>query len=289
MIKNVISSAARLPLASAKLTGRISGSLLRQLRGNGASEAQRESSARANRSSRSRTKAQPKRAKAQPKRAATHTRAKAQPKRAKAQPKRAKAQPKRAPRPKPLDDAKIAQKVESTVFRDVDVGKSEVTVSVDKGVVSLGGEVPTPDLIKELEARATRVTEVRRVENQLRLPKTPASGPTDTPAPQTRTSRFQRHRPEDRAVVAAESGEEAGTPAAAPSKDLASAGQGGAASLAESGAAESEAGRPDGEELEAGRPDGSESAEQDGPDVAELGQDPAYQPSDPSLRGLKGG
>ena len=254
MIKSVISSAARLPLAPARLTGRISESLLRQLRGNGASEAQPGSSARANRASRSRAKPQPKRAasrspaKAQPTRAG---RATAQPKQA-ATRTRAKAQPKRAPRPKPLDDATIARKVESTVFRDLDVAQGEVNVSVDEGVVSLGGEVPTPDLIKELEARATRVTEVRRVENKLQLPKMPASGRTDMPAPQPETSRFQRHHPEDRAVVPAEISEDAPTPAAALRS-------------------------------------GGEPTEPDEPDIGELDQDPADQPSDPSLRGLKGG
>jgi hypothetical protein len=267
MIKSVISSAARLPLAPARLTGRISESLLRQLRGNGASEEQPGSSPRDNRASRSRAKPQPKRAasrspakaqptrasraKAQPKQAATGSRAKAEPKQA-ATRRRAKAQPKRAPRPKPLDDATIARKVESTVFRDLDVAKGEVNVSVDEGVVSLGGEVPTPDLIKELEARATRITEVRRVENQLQLPKMPASGRTDMPAPQPETSRFQRHRPEDRAVVPAEISEDVPTPAAALRS-------------------------------------GGEPTEPDEPDVGELDQDPADQPSDPSLRGLKGG
>ena len=287
MIKSAISSAARLPLAPAKLTRRISGSLLRQLRGNGASEAQPESSARANQGSRSRAQAQPKRAasrsraKAQPKRAATGSRAKAQPKRA-ASGSRAKAQPKRAPRPRPLDDSAIARKVEATVFRDLDVGKDEVNVSVDEGVVSLGGEVPTPDLIKELEARAIRVTEVHRVDNRLRLPEASASGRSDMPDPQSATGRFQRQRPEDRAVVPSETSEEAPTPAGAlRAEDLAAAGQGRAASPAGSGsgAAESAAERPDGEN----------SSEQDEPDAGKLDEDPAYQPGDPSLRGFKGG
>jgi hypothetical protein len=298
MIKSVISSAARLPLAPARLTGRISGSLLRQLRGIGGPEAQPASSSRT--SGASRRRAKPKRAaagtraKAQPKRAAAGTRAKAQPKRAaagtraKAQPKRAaagtraKAQPKRASRPKPLDDATIARKVESTIFRDLDVDKGEVIVNVDEGVVSLDGEVRTPDLIKELEARATRVTEVRRVENSMRVPERPASARTDMPAPQPETGRFQRQRPGDRAVVSAETSEEAPAPGAADRTEaFAAAGQGRAASPVGS---PSGAGEP-----AAGSPDGDESAEQDEPEVAELDKDPAYQPSDPSLRGLKGG
>ena len=159
MIKSAVSSAVRVPLAPARLAGRITGSLLRQLRGNGGADARPASSARANASARSR-------AKARPKRAASGSRAKARPKRAATGP-RAKARPKRAARPKPLDDPAIARKVESTIFGDLDVDKREVDVNVDQGVVTLGGKVGTPDLIQELEARATRLTEGRE----------PTSGP----------------------------------------------------------------------------------------------------------------
>ena len=231
MIKSAVSSAARVPLAPARLAGRITGSLLRQLRGNGGGDARPASSARANASARSRAKARPKRAasgsraKARPKRAATGTRAKARPKRAATGP-RAKARPKRAARPKPLDDPAIARKVESTIFGDLDVDKREVNVNVDQGVVTLGGKVGTPDLIQELEARATRVTEVRRVENRLRVPERPASAHTDMPAPQPKTGRFQRQRPTDHTLASAETSEETAASAAADRTEaFAAAGQ----------------------------------------------------------------
>jgi hypothetical protein len=90
MITSVVSTATRLSLAPARLVGRLAGSLLGELRGNGATaNARREhSSTRAKPARRTRAKAQPKpatsrtHAKAQPKRPAGRTRTKAQPKRA---------------------------------------------------------------------------------------------------------------------------------------------------------------------------------------------------------------
>ena len=193
MLKSVISSAANLSLAPARLVGRMAGSLVRELRGHDAprSTTRRRSSAPAKPTSRSRRRAQPKRA-------ASHTQAKAQsrhgtprpggkskPATSRAQAKRAaprtraKAQPKRTPQRKPLDDVTVARKVESIIFRDVEVDKGTVDVNVAEGVLWLRGEVPTPDLIDELEARANRITEVRRVENLLHLPPTSAPGRTE--------------------------------------------------------------------------------------------------------------
>ena len=56
--------------------------------------------------------------------------------------------------PKPLDDATIARKVESAIFRDRKVAKGKVDVNVAQGAVWLRGEVKTPDLVTLLEARA---------------------------------------------------------------------------------------------------------------------------------------
>jgi osmotically-inducible protein OsmY len=198
MITSVISSAARLSLAPVRLAARVGGSLLRELRGDGPAAAQPASSpARAKPATR-------RSASARPKRKATPARAKAQRKRA-AAPTRAQAQPKRAPRRKPLDDVTIARKVESIIFRNFEVDKGSVDVNVAEGVLWLRGEVRTPDLINELEARAARVTEVRRVENLLHLPSAPAPGRTDTPVSER----------EDRAVVRGETSEGTPTPAAA--------------------------------------------------------------------------
>jgi osmotically-inducible protein OsmY len=240
MIKSAASTAAKLPLAPARLAGRITGSLMSKLRGSGGPDAQPATSARTSRPSRTRAKARPKRAstgtqaKARPKRAATGTRAKARPKRAatgtraKARPKRAatgtraKARPKRAARPKPLDDPAIARKVESTIFGHLGVDKREVDVDVDQGVVTLGGNVGTPDLIQELEARATRITEVRRVENRLRVAAT--SPRTDMPPRQPKPGRFQRPGPKDHALVSADTSEETATTAAADRSEAVAAG-----------------------------------------------------------------
>ena len=292
MIKDVVSTAARLPLAPAKLTGRMAGSLLRQVRGDSADEPQpKKSAARAKPASRSRPRTQRGRAasrtgaKARPKRTAGRSRARATAKRpatpaakrpatpaanrpatpaAKRPASRgAKARPQstrrpdpvvEAPRPEPVDDAAIARNVRSTILRDLDTDENEVDVKVDEGVVRLRGEGPTPDLIKELEARATRVTEVRRVENLLLVRRTPSVGATEVTAP----------------------------PPASPEPS------------AGSDTAEMEAaaiGDPTREE--SGEQDSSTGqgrfTRQDDPDVADLEKDPANQPSDPSLRGVKGG
>jgi len=102
--------------------------------------------------------------------------------------------PQGSARPKPwLDDAALARKVESVIFRDRKVAKGKIDVNAADGVVWLRGEAKTPDLIKQLEEQAARVPEVRRVENLLHLPKTPAPSRTDTPASQRKT---RRSRPE---------------------------------------------------------------------------------------------
>ena len=271
MITRVISSAARLSLAPARLAGRIGGSLLREVRGNGAADAgSAPSSARAKSAARMRVKAQPKRtaartgAKTQPKRSAARTRAKAQPKRPSTRT-RVNARPKRAPRSKPLDDVTIARKVESTIFRGIDVEKGKVDVNVADRVAWLRGEVSTQDLINELEARTARVAEVRRVENLLHLAKAPAPGRTDTAVLQPETGGSAR-RPEDRAVMPDETSEEASPPESGPGTRNFEAGGKGRGPAPVGGAA----GAPD---SAAGSPDGDESAGQEGSGVAELDRD----------------
>jgi hypothetical protein len=209
MLTSAISSAARLSLAPAKLAGRMAGSLLGGRRGNGAADGHPAAApARAKPAARTRPKARPKRAatSARAKPAATTARAKTQPKRAAART-RAKAQPRRAPEPKPLDDVTIARKVESIIFREVDVDKGKVDVNVAERVVWLRGEVQTQELRKELEARAARVTEVRRVENLLHLPEAPAPGRTETPAAQPEPAAPIATRLEDRPATPGEAGE----------------------------------------------------------------------------------
>lgn len=285
MIKSVVSSAeslvssvARLSLAPPRLAGRMAGSVVHRLRGNDAPRTRaRSSSRRAAPASRSRAKAQPRRAatrtraKAQSKRPATRTRAKAQPKRP-ATRTRAKAQRKTAPRRKPLDDATIARKVESTIFRGLDVERGAVDVNVAEGVASLRGEVATPDLISELEVRATRVTEVRRVQNLLQLRKPPALSRTETPAAQAGRSAAPLGEP---AITAGEKGEEAPERASAlPGTNFPAAGHGpGTAPVGRAGGTT---------ESETGHQERDGSNELVEPGVGELGKDPTHRPSDAS-------
>ena len=89
--------------------------------------------------------------------------------------------------PKDLDDVSITRKVESEIFRPNEVDKGKISVNTADGVVWLRGEAKNPEQVKELEAKAAAIPEVKRVENLLHLPKTPAPTRTDTPASQRKT------------------------------------------------------------------------------------------------------
>lgn len=69
-----------------------------------------------------------------------------------------------------LDDATIAHKVETELFRPADVPKGQINVNVQEGVVQLRGEVPSPDMIEDLVGKARSIQGVREVENLLHLP-----------------------------------------------------------------------------------------------------------------------
>jgi hypothetical protein len=184
--------------------------------------------------------------------------------------------PRQKPRkpPKDLDDVTIARKVENEAFRDLEgVDHGKVDVNVAEGVVWLRGEVRTPGLIKELEARTAAVPEVRGVENLLHLPKTPAPTRTDTPPSQrkSRRSPAPKRRPASRAKLNAEGPPPVGEE---PSpKQTAARGKG--RHPAPLGNTE--------------QPPGGVQAETQGPDAADLDKDPAYQPMDEALKDLKGG
>jgi hypothetical protein len=182
------------------------------------------------------------------------------------------------PRPKDLDDVTIARKVESVVFRDRNVAKGKVDVNVADGVVWLRGEVKTPDLIRRLEEQAREVPEVRGVENLLHLPKTPAPSRTDTP-PSQRKTRRSKPRPAARKVTAPDVSDEPPAPLGAEPtpRSLAASGRGRKPAPMGSQGDEGAAGEPSGPDAPAG------------PDVERLDEDPAYNPSDPGLRNLKGG
>ncbi|HEY3018599.1 MAG TPA: BON domain-containing protein [Solirubrobacteraceae bacterium] len=130
----------------------------------------------------------------------------------------------RSTAPKPLDDVTIARKVETEIFRDPSVPKGHIDVNVVGGVVWLRGEVRTPEDIKSLEAQAQAVPEVKRVENLLHLPNTPAPTRTDTPARQRKPAgRRTKPRSADVHVTPDRVTAEVPTPGAEPSPaDLAS-------------------------------------------------------------------
>jgi len=59
------------------------------------------------------------------------------------------------------NDATLARKVETEIFRDPDVPKGRIDVNAEDGVVILRGEVANPTLIKDLEERTRSVQGVK--------------------------------------------------------------------------------------------------------------------------------
>ena len=72
--------------------------------------------------------------------------------------------------PKDYDDATLADKIKSEIFRPADVPKGQININVQNGLVQLRGEIPQPELIEELEAQVRRIHGVRDVENLLHPP-----------------------------------------------------------------------------------------------------------------------
>lgn len=130
--------------------------------------------------------------------------------------------------PKELDDVSITRKVETEIFRSTSVDKGKIDVNTADGTVWLRGQAKNPEQIKELEAKASAIPEVKRVENLLHLPGTPAPTRTDTPPTQRKTRR-SKAAPAARKVTPARTTSErrAPMPSKEPSPaDLASTGSG---------------------------------------------------------------
>ena len=72
------------------------------------------------------------------------------------------------------DDATLAHKVESELFRDADVPKGDINVNAENGVVYLRGQVADESLVEALGKSAQKIQGVREVENLLHTPGTPA-------------------------------------------------------------------------------------------------------------------
>ena len=68
------------------------------------------------------------------------------------------------------DDATLARKVETEIFRDADVPKGQINVNAENGVVYLRGEVDQPEMIEDLGEKTRNVQGVREVENLLHVP-----------------------------------------------------------------------------------------------------------------------
>jgi osmotically-inducible protein OsmY len=68
------------------------------------------------------------------------------------------------------DDATLAHKVESIIFRDTAVPKGQISINAEDGVVWLRGEVPDETMLNALVERTREVAGVRRVESLLHLP-----------------------------------------------------------------------------------------------------------------------
>ena len=73
-----------------------------------------------------------------------------------------------------LDDATLAHKVESVLFRDQRVPKGKISINAESGCVFVRGQVDSPELIAQLEKAVRKIPGVRDVENLLHLPGTPA-------------------------------------------------------------------------------------------------------------------
>lgn len=72
------------------------------------------------------------------------------------------------------DDAELAHKVESVIFRDDSLPKGEVSINAENGTVFLRGQVDSPETIVRLEHAVRDVEGVDGVENLLHEPGTPA-------------------------------------------------------------------------------------------------------------------
>jgi osmotically-inducible protein OsmY len=74
----------------------------------------------------------------------------------------------------PPNDAALAQKVMTELFRDRRIPKASINVSAEQGIVQLRGQVEHPEQILEIEGRVRRIPGVADVEVLLHLPNTPA-------------------------------------------------------------------------------------------------------------------
>ena len=102
-----------------------------------------------------------------------------------------------------LDDATLARKVESEVFRDPLIAKGGINVNVEDGVVVVRGQVDRPDDIVRIEDAVRRIPDVLDVQNLLHLPGAPAPNKAEamtTERPPTRIEERSARTRERRAA-----------------------------------------------------------------------------------------
>ncbi len=109
---------------------------------------------------------------------------------------RAASQRRASQQPKDLDDVAITRKVETEIFRGTEVDKGKIDVNTADGVVWLRGVAKNPEQVKELEAKAAAIPEVKKVENLLHLPKTPSPTRADSPPSHQKRGETRRFAPE---------------------------------------------------------------------------------------------
>jgi hyperosmotically inducible periplasmic protein len=75
-----------------------------------------------------------------------------------------------------LDEAGLAHKVESVLFRDQRLPKGAISINAEGGVVFLRGQVVDAEIIDEMAKRVAAIAGVEEVRNLLHLPGTPPPG-----------------------------------------------------------------------------------------------------------------
>ena len=77
-------------------------------------------------------------------------------------------------RREPLDDVTLAHKVESELYRRVQVPKGRISINAEEGFVFLRGVLERQEDIERIGAAVREIAGVREVENLIHLPGTPA-------------------------------------------------------------------------------------------------------------------
>jgi osmotically-inducible protein OsmY len=77
------------------------------------------------------------------------------------------------------NDATLAHKVESEVFRDPTISKGRMNVNAENGIVVLRGVAESQEQVERIIASTLAVNGVREVQSRLRTPADPPPGQTD--------------------------------------------------------------------------------------------------------------